>query len=109
MKDKKNKIYFKLREDYFYKPEIKVIESMPDGYLYMNILLKMNLMSLETGSKLVLNHDVPINAETLAALINHKVGTVEKAITIFQDLGLIKILDDGTICMCNEDCVEVEE
>ena len=82
---------------------------MPDGYLYMNILLKMNLMSLETGSKLVLNHDVPINAETLAALINHKVGTVEKAITIFQDLGLIKILDDGTICMCNEDCVEVEE
>ena len=109
MKDKKNKIYFKLREDYFYKPEIKVIESMPDGYFYMNILLKMNLMSLETGSKLVLNHDVPINAETLAALINHKVGTVEKAITIFQDLGLIKILDDGTICMCNEDCVEVEE
>lgn len=109
MKDNKTNIYFRLQEDFFYKPEIKAIESMPDGYLYLNILLKMNLLSLETGSKLVLNHDVPVNAETLAALINHKVGTVEKAIRVFQELGLIEIMGDGTICMCNSDYVEAEE
>lgn len=109
MKDNKKKIYFRLAEDFFDRPEIKVVESMTDGYLYSNILLKMNLMSLETGGKLVVNRDVPINTETLAVLTNHEIGTVEKAITIFQDLGLIKILGDGTICTCNSDYVETEE
>lgn len=72
---------------------------MKDGYLYGNILLKLYLRSLKNDGCLMLNERIPYNAEMLATITGHQVGTVKQALTIFKDLGLIEVLDNGAIYM----------
>ena len=40
MSDNKKYYYLKLKDDYFDSDDLIVLENMPDGYLYSNILLK---------------------------------------------------------------------
>ncbi|HER4469643.1 TPA: DnaD domain protein, partial [Streptococcus pyogenes] len=47
------------------------------------------------------NNLIPYNAQMLATITRHQIGTVEKAIQIFRDLQLIEILDNGAIYMTN--------
>ena len=91
--------YLKLKDNYFESDEIKLLESMADGYLYSNILLKLYLKSLKNEGKLIFNNTIPYNANMLATITNHQIGTVEKAIKIFKELGLLEILDNGAIYM----------
>ena len=72
---------------------------MKDGYLYSNILLKLYLRSLKNNGCLMLNDRIPYNAEMLATITGHQVGTVKQALTVFKDLGLIEVLDNGAIYM----------
>ena len=72
---------------------------MKDGYLYGNILLKLYLRSLKNNGCLMLNDRIPYNAEMLATITGHQVGTVKQALTVFKDLGLIEVLDNGAIYM----------
>ena len=93
--------YIRLKESFFDDESIKILESLPDGYLYSNILLKMYLASLKTEGRLMLNNIIPYNAQMIASITRHQVGTVEKALDIFQQMGLIEILDNGAIYMMN--------
>lgn len=72
---------------------------MKDGYLYGNILLKLYLRSLKNNGCLMLNERIPYNAEMLATITGHQFGTVKQALTVFKDLGLIEVLDNGAIYM----------
>ena len=72
---------------------------MKDGYLYGNILLKLYLRSLKNNGCLMLNERIPYNAEMLATITGHQVGTIKQALTVFKDLGLIEVLDNGAIYM----------
>lgn len=101
MSDNKKYYYMKLKENFFDDDGLKVLEALPDGYLYSNILLKMYLRSLKNEGKLMLNEFIPYNVDMLSAVTNHQVGTVERAIGIFKELGLIDILDNGAIYMLN--------
>lgn len=47
------------------------------------------------------NDLIPYNVQMLATLTGHKVGVVEKALDIFKQLGIVEILDNGTIYMLN--------
>lgn len=96
-----NKKYYwmKLKENFFESEEIVLLESMQDGFMYSNILLKMYLKSLKTDGRLVLKERIPYNANMIATLTRHQVGTVEKALDIFKQLGLIEILDNQAIYM----------
>lgn len=91
--------YFKLKDDFFDCPEMQILESQQDGYLYSNILLKLYLISLKRGGRLRLTVSIPYNAEMIATVTHHQVGTVERALKAFKDLGLIDMLSDGTIYM----------
>ena len=99
MSDNKKYYYIKLKEDFFDDDAMKIIESMPDGYIYSNILLKLYLKSLKHNGKLMFNDRVPYNSTILSAVVGHQVGTVEKAIDVFKQLDLIEVLDDGAIFM----------
>lgn len=44
---------------------------------------------------------IPYTPTVLAQVTRHQVGTVEKALKIFQDLKLIEVLDNGAIYMCD--------
>lgn len=91
----------RLKENFFDDEAMKIMEGLPDGYLYSNILLKMYLASLKTEGRLMLNNVIPYNAQMIASVTGHQVGTVEKALRVFKDLGLIEILDNGAIYMLN--------
>ena len=99
MADNKKYYYMRLKENFFDTNEMKVLESMQDGYKYSNILLKLYLMSLQSDGKLMLNERIPYNSQMIATITRHSVGDVEKALVLFKDLGLIEILDSGAIYM----------
>ena len=99
MADNKRYYYMRLKESFFDDDAIKILEAMPDGYLYSNILLKLYLKSLKFNGRLMYNERIPYNASVLATLTNHSVGVIEKALDIFEQLGLIEVLDNGAIYM----------
>ena len=101
MADSKKYYYLKLKENFFESDSMILLENMADGYLYSNILLKLYLRSLKDDGRLMLNGAIPYNSQMLASVTRHQVGTVEKALKIFKELGLIEMLDSGAIYMMN--------
>lgn len=99
MSDNKKYYYLRLKDNFFDSDELKILESMKGGYLYSNILLKLYLRSLKNDGKLVVNERIPYNSEMLASVTGHQVGTVKQALSVFKDLGLIDVLDNGAIYM----------
>lgn len=99
MADAKKYYYMRLNENYFDTDEQIVLESMPDGYLYSNILLKLYLKSLKRDGLLMFNERIPYNAQMIATITRHQIGTVEKALELFRQLGIVEILDSGAIYM----------
>ena len=99
MSDNKKYYYLRLKDNFFDSDELKILESMKDGYLYSNILLKLYLRSLKNDGKLVVNERIPYNAEMLASVTGHQVGTIKQALSMFKELGLIEVLENGAIYM----------
>lgn len=99
MADDKKYYYLKLTDDFFDSDEMIILESMTDGYIYSNILLKLYLRSLKNEGKLMFNDRIPFNSEMLSQVTRHNVGNIEKAMKIFQEIGLVDVLDTGAIYM----------
>ena len=60
--------YLKLREDFFEREEIVILESMPDGFIYSNILMKLYLRSLKDAGRLMFKGLIPYTPDVLATL-----------------------------------------
>ena len=120
MSDNRKYYYLKLKENYFDDDSIVLLESMQDGVLYSNILLKLYLKSLKHGGRLQLDDNIPYTAQMiatitrqqigtveralqifLATITRQQIGTVERALQIFLKLGLVEVLDSGTFYMSN--------
>ena len=99
MSDNKKYYYLKLVDNFYERDEMIMLESMPDGYMYSNILLKLYLRSLKNEGKLMFNNRIPYNANMLANVTRFPVAVIEKAISLFKELGLIEVLDNGAIYM----------
>ena len=99
MSDNIKYYYMRLKENFFDTNDILVLESLQDGYLYSNILLKLYLRSLKDDGKLMFNNRIPYNPQMIATITRHQVGTVEKALSYFKEMGLIEVLDNGAIYM----------
>lgn len=99
MPENKKYYYLKLKENFFETEEMVVLQGLKDGYLYSDILLKLYLHSLKGEGRLSFKNLIPYTPDMLAQLTRHQTGTVERALKIFQQLGLVEILDNGTIFM----------
>lgn len=99
MSDSKKYYYLKLKDNFFEGDTIMILENMPDGYLYSNILLKLYLKSLKNDGYLMVNEFIPYDENMIASLTRHPVGVVQKAVNIFKNLGLVDIVDNGVIYM----------
>lgn len=99
MADNKKYYYLKLKDNFFDSEQMIILQNMQDGYLYSDILMKLYLRSLKTEGKLMFNNIIPYTPSVLAQVVRHQVGTVEKALKIFQQLNLIEVLDNGAIYM----------
>lgn len=99
MSDDKKYYYLKLKENFFDSSELIALESLQDGMLYSNILLKLYLRSLNRGGCLMLTDRIPYDTSILARVVRHPEGVVKEALKIFKELSLIEILDTGEIYM----------
>lgn len=99
MSENKKYYYMKLKENFFSSERMVVLETMPDGILYSNLLLKMYLMSLKHNGVLLLHENLPHTPQTIATFTRHQIGTVERALQIFLKLGFVELLTDGAYYM----------
>lgn len=99
MSDNRKYYYLKLKDNFFDSEELIVVESMENGYIFSNILLKLYLKSLRNDGKLLINNRIPYNPTLIAKVIRHNPVMVEKALQMFEQLGLIEVLKNGTIYM----------
>jgi len=74
---------------------------MQDGILYSYILLKLYLKSLKHGGRLQLDESIPYTPQMIATITRQQIGTVERAIKIFLQLGLMEQMPDGAFYMSN--------
>lgn len=91
----------RLKEHFFDSDELIILESMDKGYIYSNILLKLYLKSLKRNGKLMLSDTIPYSVEILAKVTRHDTSTVQEALRIFEELGLIEVLENKTIYITN--------
>ena len=101
MADNRKYYYLKLKETYFDDDSIVLLESMQDGILYSYILLKLYLKSLKHGGRLQLDESIPYTPQMIATITRQQIGTVERAIKIFLQLGLMEQMPDGAFYMSN--------
>ena len=101
MSENRKYYYMKLKENFFTDAKMVILESMQDGLLYSNLLLKMYLMSLKYNGILMLNDHLPHTPQTIATFTRHQIGTVERAINVFLEFGFVEILTDGSYYMAD--------
>lgn len=97
---KKRYFWLQLKEDFFDDDTMAYIEDQPNGKEYALIYLKMCLKSLKLDGylkRVVGNTIIPYDIPTLAKLVNSNVDTVRVAMKMFEQIGLINILDGGEI------------
>ena len=101
MTENRRYYYLKLKESFYNTETMVILESMQDGLLYSNLLLKMYLMALKSNGVLMLNDHLPHTPQTIATYTRHQVGTVERALKVFIEFGLVEVLTDGAFYMAD--------
>lgn len=66
MAENRRYFYLKLKESFYNSETMVVLESMQDGLIYSNLLMKMYLMSLKNNGILMLNDHIPHSPQTIA-------------------------------------------
>ena len=92
--------WLKLKEDFFDEDTISFIEEQENGVYYINFYLKLCLKSLKTEGKLIRligENLMPYDVKSLAKLTNTPIDTVRVAMKVFEEIGLIKVLETGEI------------
>ena len=98
VKDKKF-YWLKLKRDFFKRHDIKIIESRPNGEKYVLFYLKLLVESIDHEGSLRFNETIPYNDEMLATITNTDIDVVRTSVKLFRDLGMMEILDNGTLYM----------
>jgi predicted phage replisome organizer len=92
--------WLKLKSDFFDDDTIKYIEEQENGIKYSNFYLKLCLKSLKTDGKLIRlvgETLIPYDINSLSKLTGVDFDTVRSAMQLFENIGLIKILESGEI------------
>ena len=101
MSDNKKYYYLKLKENFFESEEVRIMEAMPNGMYYSNLLLKLYLKSLKREGELKFNDFIPYSVEMISTITNMNIDIVRSGIQVLQQMKLIEMLDDGSIYMMN--------
>lgn len=91
--------WLKLKEDFFKRHDIRIIESMDNGKEYVLFYLKLLLESISHEGKLRFSDAIPYNEKMLSTITDTNVDIVRSALKVLKELSLIEILDDQTLFM----------
>jgi len=97
MSDNKKYYYLKLKENFFNKDELKLLEKQENGYIYSNLYLKLCLMSLKGEGKLLFRNEIPFEEDMISTITGVPLDNVRVGMVVLRKLGLIKIIDSGEI------------
>lgn len=93
----KKKYWLKLEKDFLNSSQIKVIKNMKNGKDYIIFYLALMLESVNSEGHLRFSDFVPYNEEMLASITDTNVDIVRSAMRIFESLGMIQVLENGTL------------
>jgi len=91
--------WLKLKRDFFKRHDIRIIEAMPNGKDYILFYLKLLCESVDHEGRLRFSENIPYNAQMLATITDTNKDTVDAAVKLFTELGMMEMLDDGTLYM----------
>ena len=91
--------WLKLKKDFFKRHDIQIIESMPNGKDYVLFYLKLLCESIDHDGNLRFSETIPYSEQMLATITNTNIDIVRNAISMFEQLGMIEIMSDGTYFM----------
>ncbi len=95
--------WLKLKRDFFMRPEIRIVEAMPDGKDFILFYLKLLCESVDHSGSLRFSEDIPYTESMLATITNIDEEIARKATKVFSELRMIDILEDGTYFMNDVD------
>ena len=99
MADTKKYYWLKLKNDFFKRHDIKIIESMPNGKDYVLFYMKLLLESVDHVGELRFSETVPYNDTMLATITDTNIDIVRSAVKVFSEFGMMEQFDDGTLYM----------
>ena len=95
---RKEKFYwFKLKEGFFKRHDIRIIKAMPNGKDYVIFYLQLLCESLSHDGNLRFSEEIPYNEEMLAIITETNIDIVRSAMKVLVQLNMIEIMDDQTI------------
>ncbi|HHV10000.1 MAG TPA: hypothetical protein GXX75_06960 [Clostridiales bacterium] len=100
MADEKKYYWLRLDRNFFKRHDIRIIENTQEnGKDYVLFYMKLLLESIDHVGCLRFNEFIPYDDLMLATITNTNIDIVRNAVRLFQNLGLMEILDDKTIYM----------
>lgn len=91
--------WLKLKDDFFKRHDIKIIESMDNGKEYVLFYLKLLVESISHEGRLRFSDTIPYSEKMLATITDTNIDIVRSALKVFKELNLIDVLDDQTLYM----------
>lgn len=95
-----NRYYWlKLQTGFFDSDEIRAIESQENGGDYICFWLKLLIRAIqqEEPGRLRFKETIPYTDSLLASVTKTDIDIVRSAMKVFQELGMVEIVPDGTI------------
>ena len=88
--------WIKLAIDVFDNRKIRQIEKMPDGDALIIIWLKLLILAgtVNDGGMVYFTRDIPYTDQLLANQFDRPLSTVQLALKVFQQFGMIEVVDD---------------
>lgn len=88
--------WIKLVTDIFDNRKIKQIENVPDGDAIIVIWIKLLCLAgeINDAGMIYLTREVPYTEQMLSNQFNRPIATIQLALNMFQQFGMIEIIDD---------------
>ena len=97
MSDIKKYYWLKLKRDFFKRHDVTVIEAMQNGDKYLLFYMKLLVESIDHEGALRFSDTVPYNDSMLSAITHTDIDIVRSAVKVFQQFGMMDMMDDGTL------------
>lgn len=100
MSENKRYYWLKLKDDFFEDDTVQWLEEQDNGKDYVIFYLKLCLKSLQDDGKLIRyvgEKLIPYDVRALGKLTSTSLDTVELAMEIFIDIGLVEQLENGML------------
>lgn len=95
--------WIRLNVNMFEDEKIRLIETLPEADTILVIWVKLLAQAGKTNATgyIYLNENIPYTDEMIATIFNRPIATVRLALNTFKQFGMIDILDNNFISVCN--------